>query len=80
MHSLAMAENILQAVLKEAEKHDGKCIKAIDIKIGEDDFKEADSLQFCLEAMAKGTIAEGAHVEIELAGTDEAPQVALELD
>ena len=54
--------------------------KSLDIKIGEDDFKEADSLQFCLEAMAKGTIAEGARVEIELAGANEAPQVALELD
>jgi len=64
-----MAQSILEAALKEAERHDGKHIKAIGVKIGDETFMESDSLQFCLEAMAKGTIAEGALIEIELVGT-----------
>jgi len=80
MHSLSMAENILQAVLKEAEKHESKCIKAVSVRIGDEDFVESDSIQFCLEAMVKGTIAEGARIEIELADANEPQQIALELD
>ena len=65
MHSLAMAQDILEAALSEAAKHSAKHVKAINVKIGDDHFIESDSLRFCLEAAAKGTIAEGARVEIE---------------
>ena len=69
MHSLAMAQDILEAALIEAEKHDAKHIKAISVKIGDKHFIESDSLQFCLEAAAKGTIAEEARIEVELMNT-----------
>ena len=68
MHSLAMAQDILEAALIEAEKHNARLIKAISVKIGDGHFAESDSLQFCLEATAKGTIAEGARIELELTG------------
>lgn len=90
MHSLAMAQDILKAVLYEAEKHNAKQIKAISVKIGDRYFTESDSLQFCLEAAAKGTIADGAQIEIKLEGStisgleyamSEGPvQIALELE
>lgn len=67
MHSYGMAQNILKAAVSEAEKHEAKRIEAICIKLGEMDFAEADSLEFCLEAMARGTVAEGAKIQIELA-------------
>ena len=69
MHSLAIAQDILEAALSEAEKRDAEHIKAISVKIGDGHFTESDSLQFCLEATAEGTIAEGAQIEIELVGT-----------
>ena len=68
MHSLSMAQNILQAALTEAEKHDGKRIEAISVQIGDPNFDELDSLQFCMQAAAEGTIAEGARMEIDLVG------------
>lgn len=69
MHSLAMAQDILRAAVSEAEKHNAKHVKAISVKIGDGHFAESDSLLFCLEATAKGTIAEGAQIEIDLVDT-----------
>ena len=69
MHSLAMAQDILEAALIEAAKHDAKKIKAINVRMEDKHFTDSDSLQFCLEAAAKGTIAEGARIEIEFTDT-----------
>ena len=66
MHSLAMAQDILDAALIETAKHDAKKIRAISVKIGDGHFAECDSLQFCLEAAAKGTIAEGAQIGMSI--------------
>ena len=79
MHSLAMAEGILNVAFNEAGKHNGRRIKAIGVKIDEE-FIEYDSLGFYLEAITKGTIAEGARIEIELVGAKGPSQVTLELD
>ncbi len=80
MHSLAMAQSVLRVVLEEARKHDGQHIKSIGVKIGDETFTESNSLQFCLQAVTKGTIAEGARIEIELVDAREPSQVVLELD
>lgn len=66
MHSLAMAQDILEAVLSEATKCNAKHIRAIGVKIGSEHADESDSIQFCLEAATKGTIAEGANVGLEV--------------
>ena len=83
MHSLAIAKDILQAALSEANKHDGKRIKTITVKIGEEHFAESESLQLCLEAMAKGTTAEGSRIEVKLMGSNSGNAecvIALELE
>lgn len=83
MHSLAMAQDILKAAFSEAEKHNAKQIKAISVKIGDRHFTEADSIQFCLEAVTKGTISEGAQIEVEpmnIATGDEPLQISLKLE
>lgn len=80
MHSLVMAENILKVALAEAGDQKGSRIKTINIRIAEENFTESDSLQFCLEEMARGTIAEGANVKIELVGMEESSLITLELD
>ena len=80
MHSLTTAENILKAVLIEVEKYQEKRIKNIEVSLDEHSFMEADEIKLCFELLAKGTVAEGANVEIELAGINEAQQIMLELD
>lgn len=66
MHSLRMAENILQLALREAGKHRGKRIASLHVTLPDRDSTESESLAFCLEAMSQGTAAEGAQIEIEL--------------
>ncbi|MBM3132277.1 MAG: hydrogenase maturation nickel metallochaperone HypA [Chloroflexi bacterium] len=66
MHSLGMAENILQLALAEAQKHEGKRIASIRVTIPDHDSEESDAIQFCLEAMTRGTPAEGAEINIEV--------------
>ncbi|MBI2853811.1 MAG: hydrogenase maturation nickel metallochaperone HypA [Chloroflexi bacterium] len=65
MHSLGLAQNILQAALIEAEKHQARHIRAINMKLDKG-FSECDSLQFCLRLFSRGTIADGARIDIEL--------------
>jgi hydrogenase nickel incorporation protein HypA/HybF len=69
MHSLAMAQDILKVAFSEAKKHRANKIKAISVKVGNGDFAESDSLQFCLEATAKGTIADEAQIDVEFMDT-----------
>ncbi|MFC1979616.1 hydrogenase/urease maturation nickel metallochaperone HypA [Chloroflexota bacterium] len=80
MHSLSIAQSILQAALEEARKHDRQYMKSTGVKIGDETFTESNSLQFCLQAMTKGTITEGARIQIELVDTKKLSQVVLELD
>lgn len=66
MHELSLAQSILWAALDEARKVGGRRISLIRARVRESSHHTEDSsLQFCLEAVAKGTIAEGAEIEIE---------------
>lgn len=82
MHSLAMAENILKAVISEAEKHNGKRVESIEVCLDAHGFLEADSVQFCFESLARGTVAEGATIEIKQADIEadgSVPSITLQL-
>lgn len=84
MHTLAAANDILQAVLREAENHIGRSVRTIKVTITGDHVHDCDSLQFCLEALLKGTAAEGASVAVlpvlEAEREQEQVAVTLELD
>lgn len=64
MHEMALAESVLQIVQQAARGQD--CIKAtlIRLDIGALSHVEPDALRFCFEAVVKGTVAEGAALEI----------------
>lgn len=81
MHELGIAQDILKVALTEAEKHNGRRISTLHVKLGEASHIEPASLEFCLEAMARGTIAEGARIEIEpVEASREITLDSLELD
>jgi len=64
MHEFSIAENIIKTAQTEAAKHGGKHIAGLNVRLGKADHLEAESLEFCLKAQAKGTIAENARIVI----------------
>ena len=82
MHSYVIAKNILEAVLSEAEKLQGEHITSMVVELDGHDFSEAESVQFCLESMAAGTLIESVPIEISLAESrfeDNTPRVCLNI-
>ncbi|HIC92653.1 MAG TPA: hydrogenase maturation nickel metallochaperone HypA [Anaerolineae bacterium] len=63
MHELAITRNILDIALNEAEKHGAKRITAIHLKVGALTSVVPECVEFYLEVLAKGTIAEGVRLE-----------------
>ena len=65
MHELSIAENILSIVEDYARRNDISKVLTVKLRIGEMSGVVPDALTFCFEICAKGTIAEGASLEIE---------------
>ena len=67
MHELSLANDILQVVRNESQKVGGKRLWEIRARVRKSiHHMEESSLGICFEAVAKGTIAEGAKVTIEI--------------
>ncbi len=58
---------LLESVLKVAEKHNAKRVNLVHVVIGELLMLNPEQLKFCFDVITKGTIAEGAKLEIEVA-------------
>ncbi len=67
MHELSLAQSILETALVEAQRAGGKHIRGIHAKVRNSShhIEDTSSLEFCLEAVTKGTVAEGAEIRIE---------------
>ncbi|MFH1560857.1 MAG: hydrogenase maturation nickel metallochaperone HypA [Chloroflexota bacterium] len=65
MHEWPIAREILEKALAEADSHRGKRIGNIRLSLVETSHIDSSSLRLAIEALSKGTIAEGAQVEIE---------------
>ena len=65
MHELSVTESILNIVLKHAQTNGAEKIIAISLKIGELSELVGDCIQHYFDYMSKGTIAEGAKIDVE---------------
>ncbi len=65
MHELSVTESILKIVLKHAETNDAAKVLSIGLKIGELSELVGDCIQHYFDYLSKGTIAEGAIIEVE---------------
>lgn len=63
MHELAAAQDVLRAALQVAEEQGARRITAIALKVGR--LYAVEQLQDLIAIVAKGTIAEGARLEVE---------------
>ncbi len=65
MHEYSLAEKILDAILKEAEKIKAKKIKRIEISANKLTHINEEELKFSFKMVSKNTIAEDAEINIE---------------
>ncbi|GGI26147.1 MULTISPECIES: hydrogenase maturation nickel metallochaperone HypA [Bradyrhizobium] len=64
MHEMALCEGIIGIVEEEARKRSFLRVKAVCLEIGALSHVAPDAMQFCFEAVAARTIAQGARLEI----------------
>ena len=65
MHELAIMESTLDLALAQARQNGATRIRAVRLRIGTLSGVVPDALQFAFEALAPGTLAEGAQLTIE---------------
>ncbi len=63
MHELAITQNILRIAMEEAERAGAARLDVIKLSIGAMMDIVPDSVQFYLDALGRGTIAEGVRLE-----------------
>ena len=64
MHEMSIAEGVLQ-LIEDAARRDGFTrVRTIWIEIGQLSGVEPEALSFCFDAVTRGSLAEGAGVEI----------------
>jgi len=63
VHELAAAQDVLRAALQAAEEQGAQRITAIELKVGR--LYAVEQLQDLIAIVAKGTIAEGARLDVE---------------
>ena len=64
MHEFHLADNLVKTALTEAEKHNGKRISNLKVRLGGKTHITPEGLETCIQAAAKGTLAEEAGIEI----------------
>jgi hydrogenase nickel incorporation protein HypA/HybF len=65
MHEVALAEGILRIVEDAARRHAATRVATVTLEIGELAHVEPRALLFCFDAVARGTVAEGATLAFE---------------
>jgi len=66
MHEMSIAESLVDLIEDEARSRGFQRVKQIGVKIGALGHVEPDALRFCFDAVSHGTIAEGAHLHLEI--------------
>ena len=65
MHEVSICESILDIVLMNAERERARKVTSVRLKVGEMAGVVEDALRFAFEVVSKGTVAEGARLDIE---------------
>lgn len=65
MHELGIASEILGIAISEAARHDAKKVTAVRIRVGVLRGIVPEHLVFLFEHLSRGTIADGASLEVE---------------
>ena len=63
MHEMSLAENVLQLIQDAAEREGFQRVKAVWLEIGARATVVPQALEFCFDAVTRGSLAEGARLE-----------------
>ncbi|MFN4324536.1 MAG: hydrogenase maturation nickel metallochaperone HypA [Azonexus sp.] len=75
MHEMSLAEGVLQIVEATARRENARRIKGVVLEIGRLSSVQPDALRFCFDAVARGSMADGAALEIiDVPGSGWCPQ------
>jgi hydrogenase nickel incorporation protein HypA/HybF len=64
MHEMSLAENVIELVEHRARQEGCARIKTVRLEIGKLSGVAPDAMRFCFDAVASGTLAEGAALDI----------------
>jgi hydrogenase nickel incorporation protein HypA/HybF len=77
MHELSLTQEIISIACNAAS---GQRVHVISVQVGELSCVSPDALAFCFDVVARGTLAEGARLDIRVTDGDELQVVALEVE
>lgn len=66
MHELSIACSLVKAAIEEATRHRATHVVNLDVVLGALSGVEMESLRFCFPAVARGTMCEGAGLNVEI--------------
>jgi hydrogenase nickel incorporation protein HypA/HybF len=64
MHEMALAEGIVQIVENTARASDAATVRAVWLELGALSHVEVEALRFSFDVVTRGTVAEGARLEV----------------
>lgn len=64
MHEMSLAEGVLQLVEETAQRESARRVKLVILEIGRMSSVQPEALRFCFDAVTRGSIADGAALEI----------------
>lgn len=64
MHEMSLVESMLTIMEEQAKAQGFEKVKKVWLEVGELSHAEPEALTFCFEAVMKGSLAEGAELEI----------------
>jgi hydrogenase nickel incorporation protein HypA/HybF len=66
MHELSIAQGLMKILLDEAQKHHVSRITKVSLRVGKLSNLVPDALLFAFSSVTEGTVAEGAHLEMDI--------------
>jgi hydrogenase nickel incorporation protein HypA/HybF len=65
MHEMSLAQGILEIVEEAARAREARSVTSVCLELGALSGVEPEAIAFCFDAVARGTVAEGARLVIE---------------
>jgi hydrogenase nickel incorporation protein HypA/HybF len=66
MHEMSLAEGVVQIVETTARANDASAVRAVWLELGALSHVEHEALRFSFDVVKRGTVAEGARLEIRI--------------